>query len=148
MSLDHSHDYIVGMVCVDREDTEVTILVVSEKGNGKRTSIDDYRVTNRGGKGIKTMQITEKTGLLVAIKSVREEEDLMITNRSGIVIRMAVADIRTMGRATQGVKVIRLDDSDSIADVAVAQHEDSTDLEVDMDDQISTDDQTEQADLD
>ncbi|MCF8236698.1 MAG: DNA gyrase subunit A [Saprospiraceae bacterium] len=129
MSLDHNNDFIVGMVCIDKDDTETTILVVSEKGNGKRTSIDDYRVTNRGGKGIKTMQITDKTGLLVAIKSVTDDNDLMITNRSGIVIRMSVADIRVMGRATQGVKVIRLDGSDSIADVAVAQHDESSEEE-------------------
>ena len=126
---------------------EATILVVSEKGNGKRTSIDDYRVTNRGGKGVKTMQITEKTGLLVAIKCVSDEDDLMITNRSGIIIRMAVADIRTMGRATQGVKVIRLDDSDSIADVAVAQHtevnDELTDDENSLNDQVSPEDNSE-----
>ena len=125
MSLDHNNDYVVGMVCLDPQDNDTTILVVSEKGNGKRSSLDDYRITNRGGKGVKTMQITDKTGLLVAIKSVMEDDDLMITNRSGIVIRMSVSDIRVMGRATQGVKVIRLDESDSIADLAVVKHSDS-----------------------
>jgi DNA gyrase subunit A len=115
-------DAVVGMVCIDPADTEVTIFVVSEKGNGKRSGFDDYRLTNRGGKGVKTMQITDKTGALVAIKAVNDDDDLMITNRSGIVIRMAVVDVRVMGRATQGVRVIRMDDSDEIADVAVVPH--------------------------
>lgn len=128
MKLDSDKDYLVGMVCVDPSDTETTILVVSENGNGKRSSLEDYRITNRGGKGVKTMSITEKTGLLVAIKTVRDDNDLMITNRSGIIIRMAVSDIRVMGRATQGVKVIRLDENDSIADVAVASREEEGDL--------------------
>lgn len=129
MSLDHAHDYLVGMVCVDPEDSATTILVVSERGNGKRSSLDDYRITNRGGKGVKTMAITDKTGLLVAIKTVLDNDDLMITNRSGIIIRMAVSDIRVMGRNTQGVKVIRLDEKDSIADVAVVAHEEDTDID-------------------
>lgn len=123
MNLDSESDYLVGMVCVDPEDSATTILVVSESGNGKRSFLEDYRITNRGGKGVKTMSISEKTGLLVAIKTVMEEDDLMITNRSGIMIRMPVSDIRVMGRATQGVKVIRLEDNDSIADVAVVKRE-------------------------
>lgn len=123
MTLDSDSDYLVGMVCVDPEDAATTILVVSESGNGKRSSLEDYRITNRGGKGVKTMAISDKTGLLVAIKTVMEEDDLMITNRSGIMIRMPVSDIRVMGRATQGVKVIRLEDNDSIADVAVVKRE-------------------------
>ncbi|HOZ91001.1 MAG TPA: DNA gyrase C-terminal beta-propeller domain-containing protein, partial [Bacteroidia bacterium] len=98
--------------------TEETILVVSEKGYGKRSDLEDYRVTNRGGKGVKTMNITEKTGDLIAIKSVKEDDDLMIINKSGITIRMEVKDLRVMGRNTQGVKLIRLDDDDSIASVA------------------------------
>lgn len=112
-------DRVVGMICIDPADKEVTILVVSEKGNGKRSQFDDYRLTNRGGKGVKTMQVTAKTGHLVAIKAVREEEDIMITNISGIVIRMPVVDIRIMGRATQGVRVIRLDEKDDIADITI-----------------------------
>lgn len=112
-------DHVVGMICLDPEDKDNTILVVSEKGNGKRSDFEEYRLTNRGGKGVKTMQITDKTGQLVAIKAVKEEDDLMIINRSGITIRMPVEDIRVMGRATQGVRVIRLDDADEIADVAV-----------------------------
>ncbi len=112
-------DRVVGMVCVDPEDAATTLLVISSKGMGKRSPLEDYRVTNRGGKGVKTMNINEKTGDLIAIKSVREEDDLMITSKFGIVIRMPVEDIRVMGRATQGVRVIRLDDGDDIADVAI-----------------------------
>ncbi len=112
-------DAVVGMVCIEAIDEESTVLVVSEKGNGKRSVVDDYRLTNRGGKGVKTMQVTDKTGALVAIKSVKNADDLMITSRSGLVIRMPVNEIRVMGRATQGVRVIRLDDEDDIADVTV-----------------------------
>ncbi|MEM1322200.1 MAG: DNA gyrase subunit A [Bacteroidota bacterium] len=112
-------DAVVGMICVHPEDKETNVLVVSEKGNGKRSDLDDYRSTNRGGKGVKTIKITDKTGSLIAIKAVREEDDLMITNRSGIIIRMPVKDIRVMGRATQGVRVIRLDKDDDIADLTV-----------------------------
>ncbi|MBP9874373.1 MAG: DNA gyrase subunit A, partial [Haliscomenobacter sp.] len=99
-------DAVVGMVCIEAIDEESTVLVVSEKGNGKRSVVDDYRLTNRGGKGVKTMQVTDKTGALVAIKSVKNADDLMITSRSGLVIRMPVNEIRVMGRATQGVRVI------------------------------------------
>ena len=116
---DRSDDAVVGMVCVDPEDKASTILVVSEKGNGKRSEVDDYRLTNRGGKGVKTMQVTEKTGDVIAINAVKDEDDLMITTKSGIVIRMPVEDIRVMGRATQGVRVIRLDEDDAIADITV-----------------------------
>lgn len=122
MKLDDEFDAIVGMVTVDPDDTSTTIFVVSEKGNGKRSELDDYRITNRSGKGVKTLQITEKTGKLVAIKSVKEEDELMITTAAGVVIRVALSDIRSMGRATQGVKVIRLDDNDSIADMAVIEN--------------------------
>ena len=124
ISLGEDDDAVVGMICVDPNDLETTIMVVSEKGNGKRSNLDDYRITNRGGKGVKTMQITDKTGKLVTIKSVKDGDDIMITNKSGIVIRMSVADIRTMGRATQGVRVIRLDEDDDIADVAVISFDD------------------------
>jgi DNA gyrase subunit A len=103
------------MVCVNPADTSRTILVVSEKGYGKRTAIDEYRITNRGGKGVKTLNVTEKTGRLVGILDVSEKEDLMITCISGVTIRMSVSDISEQGRATQGVKLIRLDESDEIA---------------------------------
>jgi DNA gyrase subunit A len=91
--------------------------VVSENGYGKRSKLDDYRITNRGGKGVKTINITEKTGLLISIDSVTDNDDLMIINRSGLIIRLAVADLRVMGRATQGVRLINLRDNDSIAAV-------------------------------
>lgn len=109
-------DEVVGMVCVEKG-TQEDILVVSENGYGKRTDLDDYRITNRGGKGVKTLQITEKTGKLVAIKSVSDDNDLMIINRSGVTIRIPVSDIRVAGRATQGVKVINLRNNDAIASV-------------------------------
>jgi DNA gyrase subunit A len=112
-------DTVVGMVCIDPEDTVTTILVVSEKGMGKRSALDEYRTQGRGGKGIKTMNITAKTGHLVAIKTVTDNDDLMITTTSGVTIRTAADELRVMGRATQGVKLIRLDEGDDIADVAV-----------------------------
>lgn len=112
-------DTVVGMVCIDPADTTTTILVVSEKGMGKRSALDEYRTQGRGGKGIKTMNITPKTGHLVAIKTVTDNDDLMITTTSGVTIRTAADELRVMGRATQGVKLIRLDDGDNIADVAV-----------------------------
>lgn len=109
-------DEVIGMISV--HDFEEDILVVSENGYGKRSSIDDYRITNRGGKGVKTISITKKTGGLVAIKNVSDSDDLMIINKSGIAIRMGVEDLRVMGRATQGVRLINLKDNDSIAAVA------------------------------
>lgn len=121
VTLTGSKDSVVGMVCIDPQDESYTILVVSEKGNGKRSQFQDYRLTNRGAKGVRTMMVTDKTGAVIAIKAVREDEDLMITTKSGIVIRMPVSDIRVMGRATQGVRVIRLDEDDEIADVAILQ---------------------------
>ncbi len=127
-------DEVVGMVTVDAENADTTILVVSEKGYGKRTHIDDYRITNRGGKGVKTINITEKTGSLISIKSVSEDSDLMIINKSGITIRLAVEDIRIAGRATQGVRLIHLRDNDSIAAVAgVAKSEDPEEVVSDSD---------------
>ncbi len=116
VSLAHENDEVIGMVAV--HDFEEEILVVSENGYGKRSSIDDYRITNRGGKGVKTISITEKTGGLVAIKNVSDSDDLMIINKSGIAIRMSVEDLRVMGRATQGVKLINIKGNDSIAAVA------------------------------
>ncbi|PRX55380.1 DNA gyrase subunit A [Flagellimonas meridianipacifica] len=115
-------DEVVGMVSV--HNFEDDILVVSENGYGKRSTIDDYRITNRGGKGVKTISITDKTGELVAIKNVSDLDDLMIINKSGIAIRMSVEDLRVMGRATQGVKLINLKDTDSIAAVAKVMKED------------------------
>ncbi len=115
ITIDES-DEVIGMVCVE-PDTKEDILVISENGYGKRTDLDDYRITNRGGKGVKTLQITEKTGKLIAIKSVTDANDLMIINRSGLTIRVPVGDIRLSGRATQGVRVINLRDGDSIASV-------------------------------
>ncbi|NNL09151.1 MAG: DNA gyrase subunit A [Croceitalea sp.] len=116
ITLADENDEVIGMVSV--HNFEDNILVVSENGYGKRSNIDDYRVTNRGGKGVKTISITDKTGGLVAIKNVTDSDDLMIINKSGIAIRMSVEDLRVMGRATQGVKVINLKDNDSIAAVA------------------------------
>ncbi len=115
-------DEVVGMISVN--DMDANILVVSENGYGKRSSLEDYRLTNRGGKGVKTISITEKTGKLVTLKSVSDSDDLMIINKSGIAIRMQVEDLRVMGRATQGVKVISIKDGDSIAAVAKVMKDD------------------------
>ena len=119
--LQHDKDKVIGMVAVN--DMESNILVVSSNGYGKRSRLEDYRITNRGGKGVKTISITEKTGDLVAIKNVDDSNGLMIINKSGIAIRMAVEDLRVMGRATQGVKLINIKDGDSIAAVAKVIHE-------------------------
>jgi DNA gyrase subunit A len=116
ITLNGPADEVIGMVSVSDPETE--ILVVSENGYGKRSSLDDYRTTNRGGKGVKTLSITDKTGDLVSIKNVSDMDDLMIINKSGIAIRMDVANLRVMGRATQGVKLINLKGSDTIAAVA------------------------------
>ena len=124
--LKDNKDEVVGMISVN--DMDANILVVSENGFGKRSSLEDYRLTNRGGKGVKTISITEKTGKLVTLKSVSDNDDLMIINKSGIAIRMQVEDLRVMGRATQGVKVISLKDGDSIAAVAKVMKDDD-DLE-------------------
>ncbi|HVS91744.1 MAG TPA: DNA gyrase subunit A [Mucilaginibacter sp.] len=123
ITLEDDNDEVVGMIAIDNPET--TVLVVSEKGYGKRTDIDDYRVTNRGGKGVKTLNITDKTGKLVAIKDVTDKDDLMIINKSGIIIRIAVSELRTMGRATQGVRLITLKENDEIASVAKIEHDES-----------------------
>jgi DNA gyrase subunit A len=116
IEVDDNGDEVVGMICVNAEtEASKTVLVVSEKGFGKRTAVDEYRFTNRGGKGVKTINVTEKTGKLVGILDVSEKEDLVITCKSGVTIRMRVADISEQGRATQGVKLIRLDEGDEIA---------------------------------
>lgn len=114
-TLESDEDKVIGMVCIARPDAN--LLVVSEKGYGKRSSIDDYRITRRGGKGVKTINITEKTGKLVAIKEVVDNDDLMIINKSGISIRISVTELRVMGRATQGVRLIKLNEDDAISSV-------------------------------
>ncbi len=139
ITLANDNDEVIGMVAVN--DFESNILVVSENGYGKRSSLDDYRITNRGGKGVKTISITDKTGNLVAIKNVSDEDDLMIINKSGIAIRMEVADLRVMGRATQGVKLINLKGNDSIAAVAKVMKDDE-DENVDELDAENADEQT------
>ena len=115
IEVDNENDEVVGLVCVHKEDKDRTILVVSQQGFGKRTAIEEYRITNRGGKGVKTINITEKTGSLVGIMDVLEKEDLIITCKSGVTIRTKISDIREAGRATQGVTLIRLDEGDEIA---------------------------------
>ena len=128
VTLANDKDEVVGMICVD--DFNSDVLVVSENGYGKRSSIEDYRITNRGGKGVKTINVTEKTGNLISLKNVNDENDLMVVNKSGITIRISVADLRQMGRATQGVRIIKLRGEDSIAAVAkvpASTEEESTD---------------------
>ena len=132
ITLNGPSDEVIGMVSVS--DSETEILVVSENGYGKRSSLNDYRTTNRGGKGVKTLSITDKTGELVSIKNVSDLDDLMIINKSGIAIRMDVADLRVMGRATQGVKLINLKGSDTIAAVAKVMKDDEEIPEVSEDD--------------
>ena len=136
ITLADAQDEVVGMVAVN--DMDANILVVSEKGYGKRSDLGDYRITNRGGKGVKTITITDKTGPLVALKSVTDQDDLMIINKSGVAIRMAVSDLRVMGRATQGVRLINIKGSDEIAAVAKVMKndedvEDVSDLDVNDD---------------
>ena len=125
-------DEVVGMIAIN--DTSSEILVVSENGYGKRSSIEDYRITNRGGKGVKTISLTDKTGKLVAIKNVIDSDDLMIINKSGIAIRMAVDSLRVMGRATQGVRLIKVREDDSIAAVAKVMKEDDPELDESLQD--------------
>ena len=127
--LKNDSDEVIGMVAAN--DMDANILVVSENGFGKRSSLDNYRITNRGGKGVKTISVTEKTGQLVSIKSVSDDDDLMIINKSGIAIRIEVSNLRVMGRATQGVKLINLKESDQIAAVAKVMKDDETIEDVD-----------------
>jgi DNA gyrase subunit A len=115
ISVDATTDEVVGMICVNVNDPEVSVLVVSAKGYGKRTAVEEYRITNRGGKGVKTINVTEKTGQLIGLLNVNETQDLMITCKSGVTIRTSIASIREAGRATQGVKLIKLDEGDEIA---------------------------------
>ena len=130
--LENDQDEVIGMVCVNSSMEDTTIMVVSEKGFGKRTDIEDYRITGRGGKGVKTLSVTEKTGSLISIKDVTDENDLMIITKLGITIRMKMEDVRVMGRATQGVRLIKVRDKDDIASVAKVpkvEEEDEEDLE-------------------
>jgi len=129
IEVDDQSDEVVGMVCVHAEDKSRTVLVVSEKGYGKRTPVDEYRITNRGGKGVKTINVTDKTGKLVGILDVGEQEDLMITCVSGITIRMSISQISEQGRATQGVKLIKLDDEDEIAAITNLDEEKAVETE-------------------
>jgi DNA gyrase subunit A len=128
--LANPQDEVIGMICLQNIDQD--ILVVSENGYGKKSKLEDYRVTNRGGKGVKTINITSKTGNLIAIKDVSDNDDLMIINRSGIIIRMAVRDLRVMGRATQGVRLINIKEGDAIASVARVEVEEEPPLENDL----------------
>ncbi|XOD69295.1 MAG: DNA gyrase subunit A [Flavobacteriales bacterium AspAUS03] len=124
ITLADAKDTVIGMICIDEDEKErEDVLVVSEKGFGKRSNLEDYRVTNRGGKGVKTINITEKTSGLIAINNVSDQNDLMIINKSGVLIRMSISELRVMGRATQGVKLINLKDNDEIAAVAKVPHE-------------------------
>ena len=126
---DDGNDKVIGMVSIDSTNPDNTIMVVSEKGSGKRSLLEEYRTTNRGGKGVKTMKVTDKTGKVVALKGVTEWDDLMITTKEGIVIRTKVSDLRVMGRATQGVRVITLKGKDTISDVAVIRRDENSDEE-------------------
>jgi DNA gyrase subunit A len=128
VTLESESDKVVGMVCITREDAN--LLVVSEKGYGKRSDMGDYRITRRGGKGVKTINVTEKTGKLVAIKEVGDKDDLMIINKSGISIRIKVEELRVMGRATQGVRLIKLNDDDSISSVAKIENIDGPEMPI------------------
>ena len=134
MTLDGPEDGIVGMICM-RTGANDNVLVVSEKGMGKRSELDDYRITHRGGKGVKTMNITDKTGKLIAIKNVNDDNDLVIINKSGIMIRMKVTDLRVMGRNTQGVRIINLEKkNDEIASVCKVQTQPEVDEDINIDD--------------
>jgi len=149
VTLASDKDEVIGMICVKNPQDE-TVLVVSEKGYGKRTFIDDadgepvYRITNRGGKGVKTISISEKTGQLVAMKTVHDEDDLMIIKKSGVAIRMSVSDIRTMGRSTQGVRLISLKGDDEIAAVAKIINEDEDEIEINDDLDVTNGETTEE----
>jgi len=127
IKLSNKNDEVVGMICL--ENGSFDILVVSENGYGKRSKLEDYRITNRGGKGVKTINITEKTGNLISIKEVQDYDDLMIINKSGLIIRLPVSDLRVMGRATQGVRLIKLREGDAIAAVAKVEILENGDIE-------------------
>ena len=142
IEVDDDNDEVVGMICVNPEtDADRTVLVVSEKGFGKRTPVDEYRYTNRGGKGVKTINVTDKTGSLVGILAVAQTEDIMISCKSGVTIRMPVSGISEQGRATQGVKLIKLDEGDEIA--AITQLDDQAQPENGVDEGPANDNATE-----
>ncbi|MFZ1799601.1 MAG: DNA gyrase subunit A [Chitinophagaceae bacterium] len=141
ISVNSENDEVIGMICVNKEESGKTVLVVSEKGYGKRTSAEEYRVTNRGGKGVKTINITEKTGKLVGILDVSENEDLIITCKSGITLRTGVANIKESGRATQGVILIRLDAGDEIAAISKVNEPEEVEIQ-----EISTEENSEHID--
>ena len=138
-------DEVVGMICISKE-KKCDILVVSENGYGKRSDLEDYRVTNRGGKGVKTLNVTQKTGALISIKNVTDNDDLMIINKSGIIIRMAVADLRVMGRATQGVRLIKIQEGDAIAAVTKVDVEDEESVILEENPEIANQDAEESKD--
>jgi len=134
ITLSGETDEVIGMITVENESADV--LVVSENGYGKRSSIGDYRITNRGGKGVKTINVTDKTGKLIALKDVSDQYDLMIITQAGNVLRIPVSSLRVMGRATQGVRLINLRENDSIASVAYVEvNEDVVETEGTPDDQ-------------
>jgi DNA gyrase subunit A len=142
IEVDNDNDEVVGLVCVNREDKDRTILVVSQQGFGKRTAIDEYRITNRGGKGVKTINVTEKTGSLVGIMDVLEKDDLIITCKSGVTIRTNISEIREAGRATQGVKLIRLDDGDEIAATSKIEEQEEPEMIEGENSDINTENET------
>jgi DNA gyrase subunit A len=135
ITLEDANDEVVGMVCVS-DPTASNLLVISERGYGKKSSIEDYRITSRGTKGVITLNITEKTGSVVGIVDVKDSDEIMIINKSGILIRMKVADLRVMGRNTQGVKLIRLNDDDEISSIAKIDVSDVEEDESPMDSQV------------
>ncbi|GAB1405768.1 DNA gyrase subunit A [Lentimicrobium sp.] len=137
ITLANKKDEVIGMICLP--DDQADILVVSENGYGKRSKLEDYRITNRGGKGVKTINVTEKTGDLISIEAVTDTDDLMIINRSGLIIRLGIVDLRVMGRATQGVRLITLRDDDSIAAVTKVEVEAEEELEMDEENEITMD---------
>ncbi|HUH51677.1 MAG TPA: DNA gyrase subunit A [Flavobacterium sp.] len=148
ITLTDKDDEVIGMISIDKDNVnDSQILVVTENGYGKRTKLVDddgedvYRITNRGGKGVKTLNVTDKTGMLIAINAVTDEDDLMIINKSGLTIRMKVSDLRVMGRATQGVRLINIKGNDSIAAVAMVMREDDEDLIIDQDSEEDVTDQ-------
>lgn len=150
ITLTDKDDEVIGMISIDKDNVnDSQILVVTENGYGKRTKLVDddgedvYRITNRGGKGVKTLNVTDKTGMLIAINAVTDEDDLMIINKSGLTIRMKVSDLRVMGRATQGVRLINIKGNDSIAAVAMVMREDDEDLIIDQDSENITDETSE-----
>ena len=122
-------NYAVGMIIINPEVEQRNILVVSEKGNGKQSLLEEYRLTSRGGKGVKTMQVTKKTGNVAAVKAVTESDDLMIIKKSGVTIRFHLSDLRTMGRATQGVRLLRVTEKDGISSVAKVPREEEEEIQ-------------------